>query len=47
MQVATVCVFTFLHKKCSSDYIDIFYQNVSGLDTKCTNFYVNVCAKEP
>jgi hypothetical protein len=29
-----------------SDYIDIFYQNVRGLRTKCTNFYDNVCIND-
>jgi hypothetical protein len=29
-----------------SDSIDIFYQNVRGLGTKCTNFYDNVCIND-
>jgi hypothetical protein len=29
-----------------SDSIDIFYQNVRGMHTKCTNFYDNVCIND-
>jgi hypothetical protein len=28
------------------DSIDIFYQNVRGLRTKCTNFHDNVCIND-
>jgi hypothetical protein len=31
----------------SFDYIKIFYQNIRGLHTKCTNFYDSVCVSEP
>jgi hypothetical protein len=29
-----------------SDSTDIFYQNVRGLHTKCTNFYDNICIND-
>jgi hypothetical protein len=40
------CYVTILDRFSMSDSIDIFYQNVRGLRTKCTYFYDNVCIND-